>query len=176
MLQDRLRRSEQAVTKEKEQRSASLLSVGADLFGVVFGRKSATTAIGSATRTYKEHIGHRPGRRERYTAVKQQLDDLQAQIESEASEIQTQMDASTARARDDRRQAEEDEHQRADVHTGVGSVCKGQLGRTQAGMGLSHLATRVASAFCPRPHSSCTAWTAFSRPERATTITIVKLT
>jgi hypothetical protein len=95
VLQDRLRRSEQAVAKEKEQRSASFLSVGADLFGVVFGRKSATTAIRSASRTYKEQsdIGRAE---ETYTAVKQQLDELQAQIESEAAEIQTQMDASSA--------------------------------------------------------------------------------
>jgi hypothetical protein len=95
VLQDRLRRSEQAVAKEKDQRSASLLSVGVDLFGAVFGRKSASTAIRSASRSYKEQsdIGRAE---ETYGAVKQQLDDLQAQIESEAAEIQTQMDASTA--------------------------------------------------------------------------------
>jgi hypothetical protein len=95
VLQDRLRRSEQSVAKEKDQRSASLLSVGVDLFGAVFGRKSASTAIRAASRTYKEQsdIGRA---QETYTAVKQQLDDLQAQIESEVAEIQSQMDASTA--------------------------------------------------------------------------------
>jgi hypothetical protein len=95
VLQDRLRRSEQAVAKEKDQRSASLLSVGVDLFGAVFGRKSASTAIRAASRTYKEQsdIGRAE---ETYTAVKQQLDELQARIESEAAEIQSQMDASTA--------------------------------------------------------------------------------
>ena len=62
-LQERLRRAEQAVTKEKEQRSASLLSVGADIFGVVFGRKRATTAIGSVSRTYRRFGRHRPSRR-----------------------------------------------------------------------------------------------------------------
>jgi hypothetical protein len=95
VLQDRLRRSEQAVAKEKDQRSASVLSVGVDILGAVFGRKSASTAIRSASRTYKEQsdIGRAE---ETYTAVKQQLEDLQAQIESEAAEIQTQMDASTA--------------------------------------------------------------------------------
>ncbi len=95
VLQDRLRRSEQAVAREKDQRSASILSVGADVFGMFFGRKSATTAIRAASRTYKEQsdIGRAE---ETYTAVKQQLDDLQAQIESEVAEIQSQMDASTA--------------------------------------------------------------------------------
>ena len=71
-LQERLRRAEQAVDKEKEQRSASLLSVGADIFGVVFGRKRATTAIGSVSRTYKESsdIGRAE---ENVEALKQQL-------------------------------------------------------------------------------------------------------
>jgi hypothetical protein len=93
-LQERLRRAEQAVSKEKEQRSASLLSVGADIFGVVFGRKRATTAIGSVSRTYKESsdIGRAE---ENVAASRRQLEDLQAQIESEAAAIQAQMDAAT---------------------------------------------------------------------------------
>ncbi len=94
-LQERLRRAEQAVEKEKEQRSASLLSVGADIFGVVFGRKRATTALGSVSRTYKESsdIGRAT---ENVEASKRQLEDLQAQIESETSVIQAQMDAAGA--------------------------------------------------------------------------------
>ena len=94
-LQERLRRADQAVTKEKEQRSASLLSVGADIFGVVFGRKKATSAIGSVSRTYRDSadIGRAE---ENVEAVKRQLEDLQAQIESEVSEIQSQMDSATA--------------------------------------------------------------------------------
>lgn len=93
-LQERLRRAEQAVNKEKEQRSASLLSVGADIFGVVFGRKRATTAIGSVSRTYRESsdIGRAE---ENVSASRRQLEDLQAQIESEAAAIQAQMDAAT---------------------------------------------------------------------------------
>jgi hypothetical protein len=92
-LQDRLRRSEQALAKEKEQRSASLLSVGADIFGVMFGRKRATSAIGSVSRTYKESsdIGRAE---ENAEAVRRQLEDLQAQLASEVAEIQTQMDSS----------------------------------------------------------------------------------
>jgi hypothetical protein len=94
-LQDRLRRSEQAVAKEKEQRSSAFLSVGADIFGVVFGRKRATSAIGSMSRSYKESsdIGRAE---ENVEAVRRQLEDLQTQIESEVAEIQTQMDSSTA--------------------------------------------------------------------------------
>ena len=93
-LQERLRRAEQAVNKEKEQRSASLLSVGADIFSVVFGRKRATTAIGSVSRTYKEtsDIGRAE---ENVEALRKQLTDLQEQIESEATAIQEQMDAAT---------------------------------------------------------------------------------
>ena len=91
-LQDRLRRAEQAVQKEKEQRSSAFLNVGADLFGVVFGRKKLTTAIGSATRGYRENADI--GRAEQnYEAVKQQLEDLQAQIESEIATIQSQMES-----------------------------------------------------------------------------------
>ena len=94
ILQERLRRAEQAVTKEKEQRSTSLLSVGADIFGVVFGRKKATSAVGSVSRTYRDSadIGRAE---ENVEAVKRQLEDLQAQIESEVAEIQAQMDAAT---------------------------------------------------------------------------------
>jgi DNA helicase HerA-like ATPase/prefoldin subunit 5 len=94
-LQERLRRAEQAVTKEKEQRSTSLLSVGADIFGVVFGRKKATSAIGSVSRTYRDSadIGRAE---ENVEAVKRQLEDLQAQIEAEVAEIQSRMDATTA--------------------------------------------------------------------------------
>ena len=93
-LEDRLRRAEQTVAKENEQRSASLLSVGADLFGVVFGRKKATSAIGSMSRTYKESsdIGRAQQNAE---AVKRQLEDLKAQIESDAAQIQASMDASS---------------------------------------------------------------------------------
>ena len=174
VLQDRLRRSEQAVAKEKEQRSASFLSVGADIFGVVFGRKSATTAIRSASRTYKEQsdIGRAE---ETYTAVKQQLEDLQAQIESEAAEIQTQMDASTAALETISVKPKKTNINIRMFTLAWAPYAKDSIGRTEAGLGLSacYLLMRVAAAFCPRPHSSCTAWTAFSRPERATTITIV---
>ena len=92
-LQERLRRSEQALAKEKEQRSASLLSVGSDIFGVMFGRKRATTAIGSVSRTYKESsdIGRAE---ENVEAVRRQLEDLQAQVESEVADIQSQMETS----------------------------------------------------------------------------------
>jgi hypothetical protein len=91
-LQDRIRRSEQALQKEKEQRSASLLSVGSSIFGVVFGRKRATTAIGSLSRTYKESsdIGRAE---ENVEAVRRQLEEIQAQMESEVAGIQAQMDA-----------------------------------------------------------------------------------
>jgi hypothetical protein len=94
-LQDRLRRAEQAVAKEKEQRSSSFLNVGADLFGVVFGRKKVTTAVGSMSRTYRESsdIGRAE---ENVEAVRRQLEDLQAKIESEVAVIHSQMDATAA--------------------------------------------------------------------------------
>lgn len=93
-LQDRLRRAGQAVAREKEQRSTSLLSVGADLFGVVFGRKRATTAIGSVSRTYRDSSD--VGRAEETVeSVRRQLEDLQAQIEAGVAEVQAQMDAAS---------------------------------------------------------------------------------
>ena len=67
--------------------------MGADIFGVMFGRKRATTAVGSVSRTYKESsdIGRAE---ENVEAVRRQLEDLQAQVESEVAEIQSQNDAS----------------------------------------------------------------------------------
>jgi len=102
-LQERIRRAEQAVEREKEQASQSkmqtVISVGGALLGAFLGRKvmsagnigRATTAVRGAGRAYKESQDiDRAG--ENVDAVKQQLADLQAQFQAEADAITGQMD------------------------------------------------------------------------------------
>jgi hypothetical protein len=98
VLQDRIRRADQAVQREQEQASASkwntAISVGSTLLGAFLGRKvmsagnigRATTAARGASRTVKESSDvNRAG--ENVQAFQQQLADLQAQFDAESGEI-----------------------------------------------------------------------------------------
>ncbi len=94
-LQDRVRRAEQAVVREKEQAKTSgiqaALSVGATILGAFMGRKAishtsigkAATALGKAGKTLKDakDVGMA---QENVDAVQQQLADLEAQFKAEA--------------------------------------------------------------------------------------------
>jgi hypothetical protein len=100
-LQDRLRRAEQTVEREREQSRASQMNavfdVGAGVFGALFGRKRLATAAGSAMRgaTRASRESGDVGRAEENLAsVQMQLHDLQAQLEDEIQAIQSRMDAS----------------------------------------------------------------------------------
>ena len=96
VLQDRLRRSEQAVARRKRS-AVRIAPLGRRRLVRCCIRTERARPLQSARlrEAYKEQSDI--GRAEDTSgAVKQQLDDLQAQIESEAAEIQTQMDASTA--------------------------------------------------------------------------------
>jgi hypothetical protein len=97
-LQERIRRSQQAVEREQEQASASkwqtAISVGSTILGAFLGRKTlsagnigrATTAARGASRAYKE--SQDVGRAEESVgAVQQQLADLQAQFDAESAQI-----------------------------------------------------------------------------------------
>ena len=97
-LQERKRRAEQAVEREKQQAQASgwntAISVGATVIGAIFGRKTisagtigkATTAARGAGRTYKETQDiARAG--ETVQAIDQQIADLNAQFQEEASRL-----------------------------------------------------------------------------------------
>lgn len=103
-FEERLRRAEQAVEREREQASASkwntAISVGSTILGAFLGRKAvsagtigrATTAARGASRTYKESQDvNRAG--ETVESLKQQLADLQAEFDTESKEIAARMDA-----------------------------------------------------------------------------------
>jgi hypothetical protein len=100
-LQDRLRRAQQTVERERQQSQSQTLdtvvSVGTGLLGAFFGRKriatAATGAIRSAGRIRKE-TGDVSRATETVEAMEQQLADLQAQLESEIHGIQLQFEAS----------------------------------------------------------------------------------
>jgi hypothetical protein len=105
-LQERRRRAEQAVEREREQASASkwqtAISVGSTLLGAFMGRKlnsasnigHATTAARGATRAYKESQDvARAG--ETVQAVDQMIADLNAQLEAETNEATAACDPQT---------------------------------------------------------------------------------
>jgi hypothetical protein len=105
-LQERRRRAEQAVEREREQASASkwntAISIGTTILGAFLGRKTisagtigkATTAARGASRTYKESQDvARAG--ETVEAIDQQIAALQAQFDAEANAAQAACDPQT---------------------------------------------------------------------------------
>jgi hypothetical protein len=101
-LQDRVRRADQAVARETEQSQSqtlgTVLDVGAGVFGALFGRKklatAATRAARAASRARKES-GDVGRAEENFEALKQQLADLQAQIDTEVENVRAQYDATS---------------------------------------------------------------------------------
>jgi len=97
-LQDRIRRAEQAVEREKEQAKQTglqaALSVGATILGAFMGRKSlsattigkASTALGKAGRTMKDvkDVGMA---QDNVSALQEQLVELEAQFKSETDSL-----------------------------------------------------------------------------------------
>jgi hypothetical protein len=95
-LQERLRRAEQAVGREKEESVQAgvqtAISVGATVLGALFGRKKissttigrATTAARGAGRTMKQS-GDVQRARESAEAVRQQIQALEAELQEELS-------------------------------------------------------------------------------------------
>jgi hypothetical protein len=107
VLQERRRRAEQAVEREKEQASASkwntAISVGTTVLGALFGRKAlsagnigrAATAARGASRSYKESQDvARAG--ETVEAIDQQVADLNTQLNAQLAQIDQQCDPQTA--------------------------------------------------------------------------------
>ena len=96
-LQERLRRAEQAIGREKQESVQAgvqtAISVGATVLGALFGRKAvssstigrATTAARSAGRTMKQ-AGDVQRAQESAEAVKQQIQALEAELEAELAE------------------------------------------------------------------------------------------
>jgi hypothetical protein len=93
-LQDRIRRAEQAVVREKDetsqQKMQTAISLGATVFGAVLGRKAATLGtIGRATTTARgvgrtmRQAGDVARAQENVVALKEQLLDLEGQLQTE---------------------------------------------------------------------------------------------
>ncbi|HSE59292.1 MAG TPA: ATP-binding protein [Nitrospiraceae bacterium] len=97
-LQERIRRAEQAVEREKEQAKQTglqtALSVGATILGAFMGRKiisattigKATTALGKAGRAMKDAKDVAMAR-DNVAALQQQLAELEAQFKSETDSL-----------------------------------------------------------------------------------------
>ncbi|MBK5095125.1 MAG: ATP-binding protein, partial [Deltaproteobacteria bacterium] len=105
-LQDRIRRAEQAVEREKAQASqqklSTAISFGATLFSALTGRKTvsqstlgrATTAARGAGRTMKEAQDVARSK-ENVEALSKRLGDLQALLDQETEEIRAGADPLT---------------------------------------------------------------------------------
>lgn len=105
-LQERIRKAQMAVEREKEQASQSkwqtAISFGTTVIGAIFGRKTfsagtigkATTAARGASRAMKESsdVGRAE---ENVAALQQQLDDLEAQIKTETDSLAAKVDPMT---------------------------------------------------------------------------------
>ena len=102
-LQDRVRRAEQAVQVQSEQATGAkvqaAVSIGATIFGALLGRKAVNTStLGRAT-TAARGMG-RVGREsqdvaratENVSAIKQQLDDMQATLEADLQSVSAEWD------------------------------------------------------------------------------------
>ena len=105
-LQDRLIRAQQAEERELEQAHSQMMStavsVGATVLGALFGRKTlsmtnlgrASTAVRSATRSYKESQDVNIAA-ESVAAVQQQIEELNSELQNELAGVQAAVDAST---------------------------------------------------------------------------------
>jgi len=102
-LQERLRRAQQAVGREKQEATQAgiqtAISVGATVLGALFGRKTissttigrATTAARTAGRTMKQ-AGDVGRATETVEAVEQQIRDLDAELQTELATARTAAD------------------------------------------------------------------------------------
>jgi hypothetical protein len=98
-LQEKLRRAEHAVAREQEQASAqktqTAISIGTTVLGALFGRKSlSTSTLGRAT-TAARGMGRASKEaqditraKENVAAIKAQLDELEATVQSEVAGIE----------------------------------------------------------------------------------------
>jgi hypothetical protein len=107
-LQERLRRAEQAVGREKQESTQAglqtAISIGTTVLGALFGRKAissstigrASTAARSAGRTMKQ-AGDVTRAKETAGAVAQQIQDLDAELAAELAAATAATDPSTGR-------------------------------------------------------------------------------
>ena len=107
-LQERRRRAEQTVSREKQEATQAglqtVISVGATVLGALFGRKTlsattigkATTAARGAGRTMKQ-AGDVGRAQESVGAIDQQIEDLDAEFQSELAASSASTDPATER-------------------------------------------------------------------------------
>jgi Skp family chaperone for outer membrane proteins len=105
-LAERARRAHQAVERETEQARQSkvqtAISFGTTVLGAIFGRKTisagtigrATTAARGVGRSYKESQDIARAE-ETVGALKQQMDDLEAQMKAEVADTEARLDPAT---------------------------------------------------------------------------------
>lgn len=89
---ERLRKAEQAVAREKEQAAGSMWEAGATLVGALFGNRRLTTAASGAGRVLRQRsdVGRAA---ENVEAIKQQIQDLDAQLQAELEALAASSDA-----------------------------------------------------------------------------------
>ncbi len=105
-MQERLRRAQQAVGREKQEAAQAgiqtAISVGATVLGALFGRKAissttigrATTAARTAGRTMKQ-AGDVGRANETVEAVQQQIQELEAELQGELDAARSASDPAT---------------------------------------------------------------------------------
>jgi len=105
-LQERIRRAQQVVDKQREQsaqqKTQTAISIGATVLSALTGRKvsarstmgRATTAMRGVARSVSEQqdVGRA---KETVAALQQQLEELEAAVEAEVAELTTRSDPST---------------------------------------------------------------------------------
>jgi hypothetical protein len=105
-LQERLRRAEQAVSREQEQATGSKIeaavSVGAAVLGAFLGRKAlSVSSAGRAASAMRKagNVQRQSGDVERATetvgTIKAQISELEAQVQAEVAGLETSFDAQT---------------------------------------------------------------------------------
>lgn len=105
-LQERIRKAQQAVEKQQEQakqsKFSSVLSVGSTVLGAIMGRKVlSATNIGKATTAARglgkisKESGDVARAKETEEALKQQLAELEAEVQAETDELLAATDPST---------------------------------------------------------------------------------
>jgi len=101
VLEDRAHRAEQAVQREQEQASQQKVSMGVDiakgLLGVLLGgaKRSSLGGLGTAAKSYgrsKQQSGDVEMAAGNLDRVRQQLADLQAEMEAEVASVQAAFD------------------------------------------------------------------------------------
>jgi len=100
-LQERLRRAEQTVDREKDQASQqktqTAISIGATLLGAVVGRRARGTTIGRAT-TAARGVGRSMKEKEDIDRAEENVETLKKQLEDMEAEFQAEAAALGARA------------------------------------------------------------------------------